>query len=106
MRFRASFVIKLSFLLVLLCAVLQAQNKPPRYVVKDLGALPAPVRPAVPRRQAAGLGPDGLPVPISVPQLGRPDAERGDLVGKAEFRDLSHGVRKQVDPHTETVDDS
>ena len=40
MRFRASFVSNLSFLLVSLCAVLQAQNKPPRYVVKDLGVLP------------------------------------------------------------------
>jgi hypothetical protein len=40
MRLRASFVGHLSFLLVSLCAVLQAQSKPPRYVVKDLGALP------------------------------------------------------------------
>ena len=39
MRLRASFVSNLSFLLVSLCAVLQAQSKPPRYVVKDLGAL-------------------------------------------------------------------
>jgi probable HAF family extracellular repeat protein len=40
MRLRASFVSNLSFLLVSLCAVSQAQSKPPRYVVKDLGALP------------------------------------------------------------------
>jgi hypothetical protein len=40
MRLRASFVSNLSFLLVSLCAVLLAQSKPPRYVVKDLGALP------------------------------------------------------------------
>jgi probable HAF family extracellular repeat protein len=40
MRLRASFVINLNFLLVSLCAVVQAQSNPPRYVVKDLGALP------------------------------------------------------------------
>ncbi len=39
MRLRASFVSNLSFL-VSLCSVLQAQSKPPRYVVKDFGALP------------------------------------------------------------------
>jgi probable HAF family extracellular repeat protein len=40
MRLRVSFVNTLSFLLASLCAVSQAQSKPPRYVVKDLGALP------------------------------------------------------------------
>jgi hypothetical protein len=40
LRLRASFINNLSFLLVSLCAVLQAQSKPPRYVVKDLSALP------------------------------------------------------------------
>ena len=42
MRLRASFFSNMSFLPVSLCGVLQAQSNPPRYVVKDLGALPGP----------------------------------------------------------------
>jgi probable HAF family extracellular repeat protein len=42
MRLRASLFSNMSFLLVSFCGVLQAQSKPPRYLVKDLGALPGP----------------------------------------------------------------
>jgi hypothetical protein len=49
MRLRASFFSNMSFLLVSLCGVLQAQSKPPRYVVKDSARCraPASANPAV-----------------------------------------------------------
>jgi probable HAF family extracellular repeat protein len=42
MRKSAAFVSNMSFLLLSLCALGQAQSNHPRYVVKDLGALPGP----------------------------------------------------------------
>jgi probable HAF family extracellular repeat protein len=40
MKSRISFISSLSFLLALICSLVQAQSHPPRYILKDLGTLP------------------------------------------------------------------
>ena len=59
------------------------------------------LRPAVADVPAAGEAPDPVAVPVEVDHLRGGDAGRLELAAEAELGQLAHGVRHQVDPHTE-----
>ena len=64
------------------------------------------LRPVVPGIETTWLRPDPGPMAVVVGELGRPDADRLQLIGQAQLGQLAHCVRQDVDPDTEGLDPS